>query len=137
MNTARRAAVAAALGTLAIFAVAACGGSTPEPKDAPSGAAQSKPPETPKTDEKGNAASDSSEDKAAKETDEDKKPAGDSAEPTFPEGASVDQAMAAVPKGTARANIDPERLAEPLQAPGVFDSCKVGSQHFKVRVAVW
>ena len=36
------------------------------------------------------------------------------------ETASVDQAMALVPKGTARANIDPERLAEPLQKESLY-----------------
>ena len=45
--------------------------------------------------------------------------------------------MAAVPKGTPRANIDPDRLAEPLQQTSVYEPCKVGSQHFSVRVAVW
>jgi len=42
-----------------------------------------------------------------------------------------------VPKGTARANLDADRLAEPLQQESVYEPCKVGSQHFKVRVAVW
>ncbi len=38
---------------------------------------------------------------------------------------------------TARANIDPERLAEPLQQASLYEPCKAGAQHFKVRIAVW
>jgi hypothetical protein len=134
MNPARCAALAAALCSLA---VAACGGSNPEPKDASSEQSDSKPAEELKSDEAESSSAASSESKPADADDGEKKPSGDAAEPTFPENATVDQAMAAVPKGTPRSNIDPERLAEPLQKPGVYDSCKVGTQHFKVRVAVW
>jgi hypothetical protein len=55
----------------------------------------------------------------------------------FPENASVAQAVAAVPRGTPRANIDAETLAEPLQSESLWAPCKVGAQHFKVKVAVW
>jgi hypothetical protein len=59
------------------------------------------------------------------------------AEPAFPEDASVAQAIAAVPKGTQRANIEPDVLGEPLQNVSLYAPCNVGSQHFKVKVAVW
>ncbi|HVU04162.1 MAG TPA: hypothetical protein VHE30_20535 [Polyangiaceae bacterium] len=57
--------------------------------------------------------------------------------PEFPENASVSQAIAAVPKGTPRANVDAETLAEPLQNQSVYEPCKVGTQHFKLKVAIW
>lgn len=62
---------------------------------------------------------------------------GTSGEPQFPEHASVAQAIAAVPVGTERANIDPETLATPLQDPSLYEPCKPGTQHFKIKVAVW
>jgi hypothetical protein len=67
----------------------------------------------------------------------DSKPSDVAANPTFPENASVAQAIAAVPTGTTRANIDPETLGMPLQSEALYEPCKVGAQHFKVRVAVW
>jgi hypothetical protein len=111
-----------------------CGGAAPEPKDATDeAAAKAEPKEEPKVESE----SPSTEDSKSSEASDEKKSDGASADPTFPEGASVDQAMAAVPKGTVRANIDEERLAEPLQQTSVYEPCKVGTQHFKVRVAVW
>jgi len=134
-TTFRAALVAAAMSSLA---VAACGGSTPEPKDASSsGAEENAPADESKPADTEGAPGESSESKHSDADEGEKKASGDSAEPTFPENASVDAAMAAVPKGTSRSNIDQERLAEPLQKPGAYDSCKVGNQHFKVRVAVW
>lgn len=130
-----RAALGAALCSLVL---AGCGGSAPEPKDATDEAA-------PKTESKEEPKAESSDEGDTTPTTEKKEESEDSkkseatsgSDPTFPEGASVDQAMAAVPKGTARANIDQDRLAEPLQQQSVFAPCKVGAQHFKVRVAVW
>ena len=63
--------------------------------------------------------------------------AEEGADVKFPEGASVAEAVAAVPKGTQRANIDTETLAEPLQEQKLWAPCNVGAQHFKVKVAVW
>jgi len=57
--------------------------------------------------------------------------------PEFPDHASVSQAIAAIPRGAERANIDPGDLAEPLQSQSVYEPCKVGAQHFKLKVAVW
>ena len=58
-------------------------------------------------------------------------------EPAFTPDMSVEEAQAAVPVGTERQNIEQEALGRPLQEPGVFDACKIGSAKFKVRVAVW
>jgi hypothetical protein len=55
----------------------------------------------------------------------------------FPDGASVAEAVAAVPRGTSRSNLDAETLAEPLQEEKLWAPCNVGAQHFKVKVAVW
>jgi len=63
--------------------------------------------------------------------------AEEGADVKFPEGASVAEAVAAVPKGTQRANLDTETLAEPLQEQKLWAPCNVGAQHFKVKVAVW
>ena len=49
----------------------------------------------------------------------------------------MDQATAAVPKGVARSNLDAERLAEPLQADSVYEPCKPGAAHIKLKIAVW
>ncbi|HEX4339302.1 MAG TPA: hypothetical protein VH062_25520 [Polyangiaceae bacterium] len=119
----------------ALFATA-CGGSAPASKAPAAETTQS----AAATDTKPEADSDSTSSDATGG-----KPAGEpvktdsaaASDPTFPEGASVDQATAAVPKGAARSNIDADRLAEPLQQESVYEPCKVGTQHFKVRVAVW
>ena len=129
----------AALGAAICFLVlSSCGGSAPELKDASNESSKAEPKDEPKAEntEEGESAS-TSESKPSEESGEKKSEGASGSEPTFPEGASVDQAMAAVPKGTPRANIDPDRLAEPLQQTSVYEPCKVGSQHFKVRVAVW
>ena len=59
-------------------------------------------------------------------------------EPEFKEGMSVQEAMDAVPQGMPRLNIDDDRLSEPLRDPALYEPCKLrGSDHFKLRVAVW
>lgn len=63
--------------------------------------------------------------------------AEEGADVKFPENASVAEAVAAVPRGTPRANLDAETLAEPLQNEKLWEPCKVGAQHFKLKVAVW
>lgn len=68
---------------------------------------------------------------------EQKAPSAAPAEPAFTPDMSVEQAQAAIPVGTERQNIEPEALGRPLQEPGVFDACNIGSAKFKVRVAVW
>ena len=59
------------------------------------------------------------------------------AEPVFSDSMSVDEAINAVPPDAERLNIEQERLAEPLQQPELYEPCKLGSGHFKARVAVW
>ncbi len=59
-------------------------------------------------------------------------------EPEFKEGASVQEAISAVPQGTSRINLDPETLARPLTNTALYDPCKLApSQHFKLKVAIW
>jgi hypothetical protein len=131
-----RAALGAALCSLFL---SGCGGAAPEPKDATDeAAAKSESTEEPKTEKSSEGDAPAAAESKSEESDGEKKSdATSGGDPTFPEGATVDQAMAAVPKGTARANIDQDRLAEPLQQQSVYEPCKVGAQHFKVRVAVW
>lgn len=76
-------------------------------------------------------------DEEATEGEEKKKEGGEAPEPQFPENATVSQAIAAVPQGTERLNIEPDVLGQPLQDPKVYEPCKVGTQHFKIKVAVW
>jgi hypothetical protein len=122
-----------------------CGGSTPEAADA------SNPPDdesktsaatdTDKSEgdeEKSSASSkdDEKKDDTAKKDDDPTKD-DSSGGPSFPDNASVAQAIAAVPKGTQRSNIDAETLGEPLNKPELYAPCKAGAQHFKLKVAVW
>jgi hypothetical protein len=114
-----------------------CGGSGPEPKNgAGAGDVASEAPQsstvTPEEKTSGDQpAPESTADNVAPVK------AEEGADVTFPEGASVAEAVAAVPKGTPRANLDTETLAEPLQNEKLWAPCKVGSQHFKLKVAVW
>jgi hypothetical protein len=62
---------------------------------------------------------------------------GKPAEPAFSDNMSVDEAINAVPPDAERLNIEQERLAEPLQQPELYEPCKLGSGHFRARVAVW
>lgn len=131
-----------------IACLAGCGGSRPEPADASNAAGDesAKPAASDDGDnaEKANKEDDessgSSKDDAKKsddaKKDEDSKK-DDAGGPTFPENATVAQAIAAIPKGTQRSNIDPETLGEPLNKAEVYAPCKPGSQHFKLKVAVW
>ncbi len=126
-----------ALGALLCVLEVGCGGSQAGPKQ-PQGesAEHSSEPESKPSASDEASAPEATESKPSAGP-EGKPESSTGSEPTFPEGASVDQAAAAVPKGAARANIDPDRLAEPLQQESVYEPCKVGSQHFKLRVAVW
>jgi hypothetical protein len=116
-----------------------CGGSNPEAAS-PSGGASESAKETPEaslvTPEENappgyKPAPESAADNVAPVK------AEEGADVKFPEGASVAEAVAAVPKGTPRSNLDTETLAEPLQDEKLWAPCKVGSQHFKLKVAVW
>ena len=146
----RSSVTAAALLSLCLTA---CGSSCPRPEDATSARAGGHA-ETAASSEDESAAGggEHAEDHAAKAA----KPAPEEAradpeestppkkeekasvpEPSFPEDASVAQAMAAIPRGTERANIDPEELGAPLHEPELFAPCNSGAMKFKVKVAVW
>ncbi|HEX3597808.1 MAG TPA: hypothetical protein VHU80_22020, partial [Polyangiaceae bacterium] len=115
-----------------------CGGSQPDAKQAGAESAQSTSESGTRTEVSHDTSeTESAESKAASDDAPAKAESGSAGDPTFPPGASVDQATAAVPKGAARSNLDADRLAEPLQQESVYEPCKVGTQHFKVRVAVW
>lgn len=58
-------------------------------------------------------------------------------EPQFPENATVEEAIAAVPRGAERLNVDPDELGKPLQDPELYAPCKLGGSHFTMRIAVW
>jgi hypothetical protein len=112
--------------------LSACGGSKPPAED-PSSVAPAATSETPPA-----SPAPSSDDAAAK-------PAADSAppkkddvpEPTFTPDMTVEEAIKAIPQGTERLNVDQETLSKPLEDGAVFESCKAGSTHFKMRIAVW
>jgi hypothetical protein len=58
-------------------------------------------------------------------------------DPEFTENMSVNDAIKAVPHDAERLEIESDRLAEPLAETERFEPCKLGSGHFKARVAVW
>lgn len=57
--------------------------------------------------------------------------------PAFKENGSVADAIAAVPQGTPRLNIEQEALGRPLGNVELYEPCKPGNAHFKAKVAVW
>jgi hypothetical protein len=65
------------------------------------------------------------------------KPEASVPDPTFPENASVDEAIKAVPQGVERRNIDPDTLAKPLQDLALYEPCKPGAAKVKFRIAIW
>lgn len=132
-----------------------CGGSCPRAGDAHS-AESAEADDDDDDDEKSDAVSEHSEEasddgdehgekasagekseKSDEPKSDEKKSGSGGPEPTFPDHGSVSQAIAAVPSGTQRANIEPDVLAEPLQKPELYEPCKVGAQHFKLKVAIW
>jgi hypothetical protein len=58
-------------------------------------------------------------------------------EPQFTEGMSVADAIKAVPVGSERANIDQETLSTPIKDFDVYEPCKPGAAHIKMKIAVW
>lgn len=111
-----------------------CGGARPaaasadgeSPADAPASDVTEAPPSVEAADDAGRESEKPPEAKAS-----------EVAEPVFTETMSVAQAEAAIPQGTPRSNLDQEALAKPLQDPNAFESCKIGSAHFQVKVAIW
>lgn len=58
-------------------------------------------------------------------------------EPEFKDGMSVNDAINAVPMDTSTTNLEPEVLAKPISDATLYEPCKVGTAHFKLKVAVW
>lgn len=117
---------------LCLVLFTACGGSTPPAESAADqpAADSSADSDTP-APSKASDADKSADDKPAE------KPATEQVEPKFTENMSVDEATKAVPPGIERANIDQETLGKPLQDMSVYEPCKPGSNHVKIRVAIW
>jgi hypothetical protein len=120
-----------------------CGGSCPEARSAEDGTeteaplAESEPATEPEPVPSEAGDDGSNEEAAAESTTPDSAEAAPTAEPAFPENASVAQAIAAVPQGSERLNVDHEALAAPLQDPEVYAPCNPGNQHFTMKIAVW
>ncbi len=137
------------LGVLFVLATTGCGNSCPRTNTANDAKTESTTPESSSEPSASNGSSESSEstDSASSESgsagstsssEPAAKPSDDATpDPPFPEDASVSQAMAAIPRGTQRSNIDQDALGAPLQNVSLYDPCKPGGQHFKLRVAVW
>lgn len=108
-----------------LLVLAACGGSAPPPRapePEPTTAPEPSPP----------PATTASEEPSEPET----PPAA--AEPEFSDDMSVEQAIAAVPQGMERSNLDPDALGEPLMDMKLYEPCKAKeSEHVKIRVAIW
>lgn len=119
----------AAFSVLGLF-VLACGGSEPPPA---SPGPESQPPfiEAPPPKP--------APEPAAEAPKEEPKPAEKPAvpEPQFTDGMSVADAIKAVPVGSERANIDQETLSEPIKEFSVYEPCKPGAAHIKMKIAVW
>ena len=124
-----------AVGCLGSFLVG-CGGS-PSPAESPAAPgpptleSKAEPSETdPGGDESKGDEGDAAEGKT------EKKPVA--IEPTFKDDGSVEDAIAAVPQGTPRVNVEQESLAKPLMDEDLYKPCKMSpNQRFKVRVAIW
>lgn len=108
----------------------ACGGSQPPPADAPEPPAETAPAEEPEPES--TEADGGSEEPAPEEAAKPEPKA-----PEFKENGTVDEAIAAIPPGSERLNLDQETLAKPLQEMSLYEPCRPGSARIKFRVAVW
>jgi hypothetical protein len=106
--------------------LSSCGGSKPPPEEPTTTVEEptSPPPEESKND-------------IEQKTDEPAEKPAAVPEPQFKEGGSVDDAIKAVPQGTPRLNMETEVLSKPLMDAKLYEPCKLGTAHFKVKVAVW
>jgi len=112
----------------------ACGGSEPPPKQADDNASLEDSPDDVEQTAAGEKASGSEGERDP--SDPGSEPAA-APDPEFKPGMSVEEAINAVPPGMERANIEQEALAKPLMDPKVYEPCKLGNAHFKLKVAVW
>jgi hypothetical protein len=113
----------------ALCFVWACGGSEPpvESPDVPDEPVVDEPKDEPKDEPSG--------EEGEEPTDE---PKGEAKEPEFTDGMTVNDAMAAIPQGVERVNVDQESLGKPLMDEKLYEPCKLKpTQHFKLRVAIW
>ena len=55
----------------------------------------------------------------------------------YSDSRTVEEAIKAVPSGAERLNMDQDALGEPLKDMKVYEPCKPGTAHAKIRVAVW
>lgn len=127
--------IIASLGCVALLFVGACGGSQPPPESPEPALEEPKPEPKPESSEEPKAEEPTGEEGKGKGDGEGKAPAAD---PTFKEDSSVDEAIAAVPQGTPRVNVEQDRLAKPLMDENLYKPCKMApNQHFKLKVAIW
>lgn len=120
----------AAFSVLGLFLIA-CGGSEPPP--------ESPPPAEPVRPTVEATPPPAKAEPAAEAPKEEPKPAEKPAapEPQFTDGMSVADAVKAVPVGVERANMDQETLSEPIKEFSVYEPCKPGAAHIKLKIAVW
>ena len=111
-----------------VLLAAACGGSTPPAEDPSAASASSNTVEPPAPKSDDDAPKADAESSPKKEV---------VPEPTFTPDMSVEDAIKAIPQGTERVNVDQETLSKPLQEESLYEPCKPGSTHFKLRIAVW
>jgi hypothetical protein len=111
----------------------ACGGSTPPPEE-PEGEFASVDRED---DIEQTAAGEKASSPETAETSQTPDEPAPPPAPEFTPGMSVQEAINAVPAGTERLNVEQEALARPLMEASVYEPCKLGNGHFKLRVAIW
>jgi len=118
---------------------AGCGGSQPPAESPASDSAASEEPaaSAPATPESSEDASKASSGDEASSDSEKANTASAATEPAFTDNMSVDEAMKAVPRDAERRNIDQETLGKPLSDLSLYEPCKPGTAHVKMRVAVW
>ncbi len=110
---------------MSCFVAFGCGGSTP-PAEAPEPIGQTEPEPAPPPEPA----------PAPEPEPEPEAPAA--AAPEFKDGMSVDEAIAVIPQGAERVNVDPETLGKPLAEMSVYEPCKPKpNQRVKIRVGVW
>jgi hypothetical protein len=112
--------------------VGACGGGSTPPAEDPSAASG---PVIPDKSEVTPPSADDAEPKADSEPK--KAPKEEVPEPNFTPDMSVEDAIKAVPQSAERLNVDQETLSKPLEEQSLYEPCKPGTTHFKLRVAVW
>jgi hypothetical protein len=117
----------AAFSVLGLFLLA-CGGTEPPPESPP------QPEPVRPTVESSPPKEDALDETPKEEPKSEKAPA---VEPQFTDGMSVADAIKAVPQGAERANIDQETLSTPIQDFAVYEPCKPGTAHIKMKIAIW